>query len=593
MRWILTLFLFGSVAAVAQPVPSSPSNGETDVPTDTEFRWRTNRSDLYEVEIVNGITNVVHQTLFSESDRASASFLDYETRYIWRVRGVDSLGNAGSWSAVSIFTTIAQGSAPTLIQPPHSATDVEPDVTLVWQGATSASLFDVERDTLSDLSSATLVQVSTSSLPIQAGEGRTWYWRVREASIGAAPGPWSRTFSFSTRLPDVQPPSPPRLVAPQNGATEQPLTLMLDWMDVADAESYAVQIAPADMPDSIQLETSVGSSDLTVSLPPSTTGWRWMVRVTTSTGTSVWSAPWTFTTVVEADSSLERPRPLLPSPDAVIEAPSATEPATVHFSWWHDRADVTYVLQYAIDADLEDTAAVKLDVATPAVDVGGFPAGSSLRWRVLARTDWAESPWSPERSARIVAPATTEPRVMQLQTPPDQAVNVPVSTLFSWTPQDEAEIYVIQIAVDEQFQELAGGVVVTATQAVGDTLEEGRRYWWRGRAENSTGPGAWTAPFSFVTAGETTGILNEDPAGALTIQPNPATTTAQVSFGAPLAEASVLRIANAEGRIVGTADLQAGATTARIDVSALTAGRYTLLLPVAGRTIVSSIVILR
>lgn len=593
MRWILTLLLLGSVAAVAQPVPSSPSNGETDVPTDAQFRWRTNGSDLYEVEIVNGITNLLHQTLFSETDRASASFLDYETRYIWRVRGVDSLGNAGPWSAVQIFTTIAQGSAPTLIEPPNSATDVDPDVTLVWQGATSASLFDVERDTLPELKTSTLVQVSATSLQIQAGEGQTWYWRVREASIGAAPGPWSRMFSFSTRLAEPQPPSPPRLLAPQNGATEQPLTVLLDWMDVAEAESYDVQVAPADLPDSIQLETRFSASDLTVSVPPSTTGWRWMVRVTTSTGTSEWSAPWTFTTIVEADSSLERPRPLLPSPDAVIEAPSATEPATVHFGWWHDRADVTYVLQYAIDADLEDTAAVKVDVATPSVDVGGFPVGSSLRWRVLARTDWAESPWSPERSARIVAPATTEPRVMQLQTPPDNAANVPVSALFSWTPQDEAETYVIQIATDEQFQELAGGIVVSATQAIGDTLEEGRRYWWRGRAENSTGPGAWTAPFSFVTAGETTGVLDRDPAATLTIQPNPATTWALVTLGTPLAEASVMRIADAEGRIVGTTDLQAGTTTARLDVSALTSGRYTLLLPVAGRTIVSSIVIQR
>lgn len=593
MRWILTLCILGSVAATAQPVPSAPSHGATDVSTDAEFRWRANGSDLYEVEIVNGITNVVHQTLFSESDRATASSLDYETRYIWRVRGVDSLGNAGPWSAVQIFTTIAQGSAPTLIEPSNGATDIDPVPTLVWQGASSASLFDVERDTIPELKTSTLEQVGATSLQIQAGEGQTWYWRVREASIGAAPGPWSRTFSFSTRLPDVQPPSPPRLVAPQNGATEQPLTVLLDWMEVADAESYAVQIAPADVPDSIQLETTVSASDLTVSLPPSTTGWRWMVRVTTPTGTSEWSAPWTFTTIVEADSSLERPRPLLPSPDAVIQAPSATEPATVHFSWWHDRADVTYVLQYAIDADLEDTAAVKVDVGSSSVDIPGFPAGSSLRWRVLARTDWAESPWSPERSARIVAPATTEPRVMQLQTPPDQATNVPVLAMFSWTPQDDANVYEIQIAVDEQFQELAGGVVVSATQAIGDTLEEGRRYWWRGRAENSTGPGAWTAPFSFVTTGEATSVVDRDPSAALTIQPNPASTWALVTLGAPLAEASALRIANTEGRIVHTTDLPVGAATARLDVSALTSGRYTLLLPVAGRTIVSSIVIQR
>ena len=84
--------------------------------------------------------------------------------------------------------------------------------------------------------------------------------------------------------------------------------------------------------------------------------------------------------------------------------------------------------------------------------------------------------------------------------------------------------YEIQIATDESFSELVGGFNVQTTEAIGDTLEEGRRYWWRGRAENSTGPGEWTAPFSFVTAGETTGVNESDLSSSLRVRPNPAST---------------------------------------------------------------------
>jgi len=593
MRWTIVLLLLGAVAASAQPFPASPAEGDTDVPTEARFSWRPDGSDHYEVEITNRTTKLVEQTLISATDEAYAYQLQYATRYQWRVRGIDSLDRAGKWSVAYTFTTVSQGNRPTLLYPENGAVDVDSTVTLRWEGASSAMMYEVQVDTIPGLVDAIPQQSTMTDFTVRYGGGTTVYWRVREAAVGAGPGPWSYTFSFTTRLPDVIPPSPPRLVSPPNGSADQPLTLILDWMELTEAESYSVRVAPTSQPDSIQLETTTTNSDLTITLPPSSEPWQWMVNVTTASGTSAWSAPWTFSPVAEADSSLEAPRALLPEPDAAIQAPSALDSATVHFAWWHDRADVQFVLQYATNAEFDDTSAVEMVVSATSTDVSGFPIGSKTRWRVLARSEWAESPWSMERSFTVTAPPTAEPQKMQLVTPPDLATNVPVSSLFTWTGVATAASYEIEIATDETFKELVGGFNVQTTEAIGDTLEEGRRYWWRGRAENSTGPGEWTAPFSFVTAGETTGVTEADLSTPLQVRPNPASTSATIVLEQPMQEPSVLRVVNTAGAIVQHITVSAGEITKKIDVSGLPPGRYTLFLPTAGRMIVSSIVIQR
>ena len=401
MRWTIVLLILASVAASAQPIPGSPAEGDTDVSTEALFTWRPNGSDRYDVEITNRSTKEVEQILTSTTDRAYAYQLAYATRYQWRVRGVDSLDNAGKWSAAYTFTTVSQGTRPTLIYPENAAVDIDSTVTLRWQGAPTSTMFEIQVDTIPGLVDATPKQTTMSDFTVRYGSGTTAYWRVRELSSAGGPGPWSYTFSFTTRLPDLPPPSPPRLVSPPNGSTDQPLTLILDWMDNTEAESYTVRVAPSDQPDSIQFETATTNSDVTITLPPSPTPWQWMVNVTTANGTSAWSPAWIFTLVEEADSSLEAPRALLPLPDAVIESPSAMDSATVHFAWWHDREDVEFVLQIATNAEFDDTSAIETIVATQSVDLPGFPVGSKTRWRVLARSEWAESPWSMERSFTV------------------------------------------------------------------------------------------------------------------------------------------------------------------------------------------------
>ena len=182
---------------------------------------------------------------------------------------------------------------------------------------------------------------------------------------------------------------------------------------------------------------------------------------------------------------------------------------------------------------------------------------------------------------------------MQLITPPDLATSVPVSSLFTWSSVAGAASYEIEIATDEEFKELVGGFNVQTTEAIGDTLEEGRRYWWRGRAENSTGPGNWTAPFSFVTAGETTSVDEHSVTRALHVHPNPASTSATLQLEQPLAATSTLRVVNTSGAIVQHITVSAGSTSKKIDVGTLVPGRYTLFLPTEGQIIVSSIVIQR
>ena len=86
-------------------------------------------------------------------------------------------------------------------------------------------------------------------------------------------------------------------------------------------------------------------------------------------------------------------------------------------------------------------------------------------------------------------------------TPPNGAYNQPVQPLFTWTAPAQAATYEIQIALDAAFT----NVVVQATDLPKPTftpsspLKPNTTHYWRVRAVNGCGIGAYGAVFSFTT----------------------------------------------------------------------------------------------
>lgn len=117
-------------------------------------------------------------------------------------------------------------------------------------------------------------------------------------------------------------PAAPRLVAPADGAVDVPVTVTLEWGEVAGAETYDVQLATTeDFSEIIVDETDVDSTSLVVSDLEGGTTYFWRARAVNRAGASAYAGPFRFTvaTAVPVEEEADVPerfelRPNYPNP---------------------------------------------------------------------------------------------------------------------------------------------------------------------------------------------------------------------------------------------------------------------------------------
>jgi hypothetical protein len=94
------------------------------------------------------------------------------------------------------------------------------------------------------------------------------------------------------------------------------------------------------------------------------------------------------------------------------------------------------------------------------------------------------------------------PGAVALSLPADGATGVSTSPTFSWQPLAGATAYEIEIATDEGFATIVDTDIVEGTSYSAVALAQDTEYFWRVRAINSCGDGAWSAVYSFTTGNE-------------------------------------------------------------------------------------------
>jgi len=162
-----------------------------------------------------------------------------------------------------------------------------------------------------------------------------YFWRV-QAVNGAGSSDWSAVWSFTTREEPLQPPAAPGLVSPANDATNVALSLVFEWNESENAESYTFQITSSGSTFSsgvTEFENLTETSMSLDGLEPFTV-YNWRVRAVNGAGDSGWSDTWTFSTLAEQDDDDGGPG-TLPDTDDGIETsieqnyPNPFNPSTV------------------------------------------------------------------------------------------------------------------------------------------------------------------------------------------------------------------------------------------------------------------------
>ena len=184
--------------------------------------------------------------------------------------------------------------------------------------------------------------------------------------------------------------------------------------------------------------------------------------------------------------------PALLSPsDLAIDVPPLAA-----LSWNAVDGATGYQLQIALNASF--TAKVVNDsglTATRDTLTKALAGGVTYFWRVRVRGD-ATAPWSTARRFTTTGSGLAAPIPLS---PADGALPSPASAYFTWSSVSGAAAYHLQIAEDSMFASLESDTLIAGVSRTAEGLKASATHFWRVRAENGNGPGAWSETRRFTT----------------------------------------------------------------------------------------------
>jgi hypothetical protein len=292
----------------------SPVDGAADQPLDLTLTWKssalaTSYEYCYDTSDDDACSNWIST---GTATLADLSDLSEGTDYYWQVRALNGEGTTyanGSETAFWSFTTEILPPPPAefdKVSPADGASDQPFDLVLSWASSSGAESYEYCYDTSGDNACSTWISIGGSISATLSGldEGTDYYWQVRAVNRGGttyANGSETAFWSFTTEV--LPPPAEFDKVSPADGASDQPLDLVLSWASSSGAESYEYCYDTSG-DDACSTWISVGGSiSATLSGLDEGTDYYWQVRAVNAGGTTYAggdsSAFWVFTTEPE------------------------------------------------------------------------------------------------------------------------------------------------------------------------------------------------------------------------------------------------------------------------------------------------------
>jgi hypothetical protein len=191
------------IAAPDAPVLDAPADEAIDVSIDPTFEWNAvATADRYHIQVAPDEAFSI--PTINEIDITTTTYdgsgLSNNTKYYWRVRGIND-GGDGEWSEVREFTTIiARPAMPTLVSPANNATGQPTTLTVEWNAAARAETYHVQVAEMQNFSAEIVVDqneiVATQYTVSGLEYGKRYYWHVNATNTSGT-GPWSDVWNFT------------------------------------------------------------------------------------------------------------------------------------------------------------------------------------------------------------------------------------------------------------------------------------------------------------------------------------------------------------------------------------------------------------
>ena len=311
-------FTTKEAASPTKPSSPNPSNGATNVATSGTFSWSTSPNDggssiSYDLYLDTKSDFSSSGRLYNSGQGKSCSYSNLKpgTKYYWKVIVYNSSGKS-TWSDAWSFTTkeAASPTKPSSPNPSNGATNVATSGTFSWStspndGGSTIS-YDLYLDTKSGFSSSGRLYNSGQGKSCSYSNlkpGTTYYWKVIVYN-SSGKSTWSDAWSFTTK--DVASPTKPSSPNPSNSATNVATSGTFSWSttpnDGGSSISYDLYLdTNSNFTSTGKLYNSGQGKSCSYSNLKQGTKYYWKVIVYNSSGKSIWSDVWSFTTTGTSD----------------------------------------------------------------------------------------------------------------------------------------------------------------------------------------------------------------------------------------------------------------------------------------------------
>lgn len=547
------------------PVLTIPANNSTCIKFEQALNWKPSiDTTLYEIIVSSkpDFSDTLHWAKNIADTLVGFPFSKELSDYYWKVRAVDSKNNS-YWSAPFKFTTTLL--PPGFENPIDSAGGYALTVHYVWKHKGNGAKYALQVSDKSDFSNliVDVDNLTERTFTVNHTEYfKYYYWRVKAYLNGCA-SDWSRTFVFRTKLPA------PILQTPENNAQNVNHTPTFTWKAVSGARSYDFMLDTKSNFSTAIIRNNIPANEIRlVQILNENTTYYWRVRAVNEEGASDWSQTFTFTTAY-----------YLPETPRIISPQNETTKHPINglkLVWSSALRAQTYELQVTKLPEFTQLVVNATNLIDTTYILNNLEHYTVYLFRVRAVNQGGPSEWSLPYAFRTINVAPTTPP--DLTVPANNAQNQPLGLRLTWLPVQRAEAYRVQVATDEQFQNLfANELEVYLTYLNIYNLSPNTTYYWRVKAWNEAGEGPWSEVRQFKTMDLTSVNETNYSKYNLNVYPNPSSNNVQISFNYPSATVANISLYNIQGMKVlemNNHTLNEGINIINLDLNNLPAGIY-------------------
>lgn len=475
------------------PALALPANGASCVSTKATLTWGGPVGNFnYRVQID---TNANMQTLLVDDATVTAKSFAFNAPqnnkiYYWRVR-TEQDGCVSDWSDTNSFQTAYV--SPTLVGPANGTFGTVLSVELKWRQDANVNGWNIQYSTNADMSNPTVVpNLADTSYTLSGLVLNTnYYWRVN-AQVGTCASDWTATQKFTTKYEKTV------LAEPLNAATCVPQSVVLMWDAVPTARAYKVEVnedinfTPASV---VFSASSVTETALFANLPKGEKVYYWRVKADDSKNSGDWSDVRSFTTTFRAVNLI--------SPDTSVSG----QPRNVTFNWENAFPTHEYIFQLSTSADFTAESMVQVDTLNTNTIASVLPNhNTTYFWRVaVIDAGNCNGTWSDVRTIASVVDAPV------LVTPANNAIRQNTAILFTWETVNGATLYDLEVSNTNTFATVVASLYSNnKPNGFVSNLKNSSDYFWRVRAKNDKGTGAWSVVYKFTTSLETPVLVSPE-----------------------------------------------------------------------------------